>query len=111
MRLSRMPLVRCLGRVSTTRRLVHNLIRATAVANTPTGARGTLNRPPIPEFVRNRKWLSTTISKPNETAATADPSIDASGGEKFEFQAETKSLLEIVAKSLYSDQEVTPPTA
>lgn len=26
--------------------------------------------------------------------------------QKFEFQAETKSLLDIVAKSLYSDQEV-----
>lgn len=26
--------------------------------------------------------------------------------EKFEFQAETKSLLDIVAKSLYSDKEV-----
>ncbi|MFH4980453.1 hypothetical protein AB6A40_007162 [Gnathostoma spinigerum] len=30
----------------------------------------------------------------------------ASKSEKFEFQAETKSLLDIVAKSLYSDQEV-----
>lgn len=28
--------------------------------------------------------------------------------EKFEFQAETKNLLDIVAKSLYSDQEVCP---
>ena len=40
--------------------------------------------------------------------STAQPQT-ASAGEgkkKFEFQAEIKNLLEIVAKSLYSDQEV-----
>lgn len=44
---------------------------------------------------------SARIHVRNYAAAASKPA------ERFEFQAETKNLLDIVAKSLYSDQEVT----
>jgi len=51
------------------------------------------------------KTLVTTSFVRAEAAANSS-SEASQGGEQFEFQAETKSLLDIVAKSLYSDQEV-----
>jgi hypothetical protein len=54
-------------------------------------------------FLRNipaAHFIRQNSTAQSQTASTGE------GKKKFEFQAEIKNLLEIVAKSLYSDQEV-----
>lgn len=49
-----------------------------------------------------------TLNRPLSTATEEKPPETAKGTpEKKEFQAETRMLLDIVARSLYSDKEVS----
>ena len=56
----------------------------------------------------SERLVHSTLKNGQEQAATqkTEGETTATEGETFEFQAETKMLLDIVARSLYSDKEV-----
>ena len=49
---------------------------------------------------------SSSSSSDSEEAEVRQPEISYGEAESFEFQAETMKLLDIVAKSIYTDKEV-----
>jgi TNF receptor-associated protein 1 len=78
--------------------------------NIETGPRIALSGPPTSAHARTaqtRAWLSTGStdeSKPVENAS--NPVSSSTTAESYEFQAETRQLLDIVTNSLYTDKEV-----
>ena len=62
------------------------------------------NKNETPHTCSRRQYSRTSHKLSMSTSASTEKTVGAS--ERFEFLAETKQLLNIVAKSLYSDKEV-----
>lgn len=67
-----------------------------------------LFRPPraVPLIFPAKRCFSSETSQNQVFSEAAEPSFEKNSIENLEFKAETKRLLDIVAKSLYQDKEV-----